>query len=137
MLVGEDNGPFTSRVKAVIRALCDEYRLIYTYDYVQGSGLLHFDDEFCCSPQPEAETWKKLESWQSPGVYHLIGHAASASPELDALCSPEHPSRRWAAQYRLKDLDFFTSPVTRTRIDDLGFELIDLPRLRELSQKSA
>jgi len=137
MLVAEDNGPFTSRVKAVIRALCDEYGLIYTYDYAEDSGLVHFTDHFCCSPVPEAETWQKLESWSGPGAYHLIGHAASASPELDALCSPGHPSRSWAAEYRLKDCQFFTNPATRARIEALGFELIDIPRLRELAEKSA
>jgi hypothetical protein len=132
MLVSGDNGAFTSRVKAVIRRLCDKHRLLYTYEYDEGRGPAHFQAELCCSPLAEDDVWSELMSWTAPGVYHLIGHAALASAELSALCSSEHPSRRWAAEYRLKDFEFFTDPATRERIEQLGFELIDVRRLREL-----
>jgi len=72
--------------------------------------------------------WERLGAL-GPGTYHLIGHAAEASPELEALCSPDHPARIWAAPVRVADLAFFTSGGTRQRLHDLGFELITVADL--------
>lgn len=136
MLVSGDNGEFTSRVKAIVRRLCKKYDLIYTYDSAPGVGLTHFRAEFCCSPVPLAETWQTLESWTADGVYHLIGHAAAPSPELFALCSPEHPARDWAATFRLKDHELFTNPATKERIAALGFQLVGIPALLALPRSA-
>jgi hypothetical protein len=80
------------------------------------------------SGQPWASVWQYLESL-GPGTYHLIGHAAETAPELEALCSADHPARRWAAQVRTSDLTFFTSTSTRVRLKELGFELIGVADL--------
>lgn len=62
-----------------------------------------------------------------PGAHMLVCHPAVASPELDALTGPDSVPYRWAAEYRLSDLDVVTDPDTRTLIDDLGISLCSLP----------
>jgi hypothetical protein len=64
-----------------------------------------------------------------PGVYHRITHPAAASPELDALCGIDHPARDWASPFRTADLARASKPARRRRLDDLGFQLVDVPTL--------
>ncbi len=69
---------------------------------------------------------RKLAAWTEPGVYHLFGHAAVASPELEALCSPGHPAFKWAAELRLMDQALYLDPSLRKDIENLGFTLVDV-----------
>lgn len=132
MLISGDDRPIARRVKAIIRRLCEAHGLVYTYDTVEGRGLRHFRDELCSSPLSAAEVWAKLESWTDDGVYHWISHPAEPSAELFALCTEQHPARPWAAEYRVRDLELLTAPETRERVEALGFEIVDVPRLLEL-----
>ncbi|HEX3774487.1 MAG TPA: ChbG/HpnK family deacetylase [Polyangiaceae bacterium] len=111
------------RIKASILRLAHETGLRYSYETDVTGRLRHFDREIGLSGRAASEVWRELEALPN-GTYHLIGHAAEPSAELEALCSPEHPSRNWAAQYRTADIAFFTDPYTHTRILELGFELI-------------
>lgn len=117
-------GPFAERVRAVVDRVCSEHGLGYTYA-VRGGKLRHFDAEIHQSGLSHERLWQTLEGL-GQGTYHLIGHAAVASPELEALCSPEHPSRLWAAAYRTSDYTWYTSPQTRERLARLGFDCIDV-----------
>ncbi len=128
MLGSFASGTFAARIKDIHRELAAQYGLPYTYDTAAGR-LVHFTAEYECSPHGVEETWRALEGFLDDGTYHLIGHAAVPSPELDALCSPAHPARAWAAPYRLKDLELFTDPRTSERLRDLGFELIGVDAL--------
>jgi chitin disaccharide deacetylase len=62
-----------------------------------------------------------------PGTHLLVSHPAVASSELDSLTGPASVPYRWAAEYRLSDLDVLTDPEVRERIDDLGIMLCTLP----------
>ncbi len=62
-----------------------------------------------------------------PGVHLLVSHPAVASSELDSLTGPTSVPYRWAAEYRLSDLDVLTDPDVRSRIDELGIRLCSLP----------
>jgi chitin disaccharide deacetylase len=116
------SGAFARRVRDVIERVCSEHELGYTYA-VQGEKLAHFDAELGLSGTPHRQLWNELEAC-GPGRYHLIGHAAEPSSELEALCSPGHPSRPWTSSYRVADLLWYTSPQTRDRLTALGFELV-------------
>ncbi|HEY4103663.1 MAG TPA: ChbG/HpnK family deacetylase [Polyangiaceae bacterium] len=111
------------RIKALIVRLARETGLNYSYETDAAGRLRHFDREIGLSGRDRGEVWRELEALPD-GTYHLIGHAAEASAELEALCSPDHPSRNWAAAYRQADIAFFTEPRTHARLLELGFELI-------------
>jgi hypothetical protein len=118
-------------VRTMTLRLCSEYDLIYTY-HIQGDRLVHFMREIVLSSRPHADTFKMLETCTEPGAYHLIGHAAEASSELEAMCSVGWHSRSWAASWRVADQEFFTHPNTVQKINDLGFEIIGVRKLQEL-----
>jgi predicted glycoside hydrolase/deacetylase ChbG (UPF0249 family) len=118
--------------REIVRKLAAQFGLIYTYDTSDGA-LRHFTAEYEISTHPREEILEKLRSWKETGVYHLIGHAAEATAELDAMASPEHPSREWALPIRQQDTAFFVDKVVREIIDSLGFELITVPKLASLA----
>jgi len=62
-----------------------------------------------------------------PGAHLLVSHPAVASSELEALTGPGSVPYRWAADYRLSDLDVLTDPEVRQRIGELGITLCSLP----------
>jgi hypothetical protein len=128
MLPSVDRSDNGLRLKALIREVARQSGLRYLYDTDSSGKLQHFDEEIMLSGQPWPSVWQYLEGL-GPGTYHLIGHAAEAAPELDAMCSAEHPARRWAAEVRTSDLSFFTSSATRIRLKELGFELIGVEEL--------
>jgi hypothetical protein len=122
------------RIHAIVRKLCADYGLAYTYERDASGQLLHFVDE-ACSTQPDPEdAFRILEKWVKPGRYHLFGHAAVDSDELQALCSPQHPSRFWAADARVRDLAFYTDPKVKARIEAMGFELVGIKQVLGLAQ---
>jgi len=115
-------GPFAERVRQVTEEVCKKYGLGYTYAVADGKPR-HFQSETVQSGMSLPELWRTLESL-GPGTHHLIGHAAVPSPELEAMCTPGHHARVWAAAYRTTDLTWYTSPQTAERLTELGFELI-------------
>jgi hypothetical protein len=68
----------------------------------------------------------------APGVHLLVCHPAVASSELESLTGPDSVPYRWAAEYRLSDLDVLTDPEVRELIEDLGIALCSLPDALEL-----
>ena len=58
-----------------------------------------------------------------PGVHVLVCHPGVDSPELRSLTGPDSVAYRWAADYRVSDLDVLTDPEVRELIDDLGITL--------------
>lgn len=62
-----------------------------------------------------------------PGAHMLVCHPAVASPELQALTGPDSVPYRWAAEYRLSDLEVVTDPDVCALIDELGISLCSLP----------
>ena len=128
MLPSVDRSAGALRLKALIQQVAKQSGLRYLYDTDHSGKLLHFDGEIMLSGQPWPSVWQYLESL-GEGTYHLIGHAAEPAPELDALCSVDHPARRWAAEVRTSDATFFTSSATRIRLKELGFELIGVADL--------
>ena len=123
--------PFHQRVKGLIARICEEYGLIYTYETREGK-FVHFRDEQYISQRTQEEVFGVLDAWREDGIYHLISHAAVESDELENLCSPGHPARDWAAKIRLQDAAIVNDPATRQRIEDGGFELINLDGLKKL-----
>lgn len=63
----------------------------------------------------------------APGTHLLICHPGVTSSELESLTGPESVPYRWAAEYRVSDLDVVTDPDVRELIDDLGIALCSLP----------
>lgn len=127
MLGGAWRGGFLDRVQGVLAKVSRDFGLAYTYERDRTTGALkHFVDEDCQSGWGREEFLAKLAVWTKPGVYHLFGHAAVASPELDALCSPTFPARHWAAEVRVKDLALYRDPSLRKDIEKLGFTLVSL-----------
>lgn len=61
------------------------------------------------------------------GAHLLVCHPAVGSSELDSLTGPDSVPYRWAAEYRLSDLDVLTDPEVRELIDDRGIALCSLP----------
>lgn len=123
MLPAADQSPGALRIKALVEEVATRAGLRYLYATDAQGRLRYFDSEVEISGESLRGVWEKLEAL-GPGTHHLIGHAAEPSPELEALCSPDHPARPWAAPVRVQDLAFFTSGSTRTRLEALGFELI-------------
>jgi predicted glycoside hydrolase/deacetylase ChbG (UPF0249 family) len=128
MLPSVDRSDDALRIKALIQRVAEQSGLRYLYDTDSAGKLRYFDAEIMLSGQPWPSVWQYLETL-GPGTYHLIGHAAEPSPELDALCSADHPARRWASEVRTSDLAFFTSAATRIRLKELDFELITVADL--------
>lgn len=62
----------------------------------------------------------------SPGVHLLVCHPGVASSELESLTGPDSVPYRWAADYRVSDLDVLTDPEVREVIDELGIVLCSL-----------
>jgi len=62
----------------------------------------------------------------SPGVHLLVCHPGVASSELESLTGPDSVPYRWAADYRVSDLDVLTDPEVRELIDHLGIALCSL-----------
>jgi len=118
--------------KAIVRKLGDQFGLIYTYETVSGGALRHFTAEYEISSHSREEIVEKLRSWTEPGLYHLIGHAAEATAELDAVASPEHPSRAWALPIRQQDTAFFVDKEVREIIGSLGFQQVTVPEIKGL-----
>ncbi len=115
-------GAFAERVRQVTEEVCKRHGLGYTYAVRDGKPL-HFASELVQSGLSFPELWTELERL-GEGTHHLIGHAAVPSPELDAICSPGHHARVWAAAYRTADFAWYTQPATARRLAELGFELI-------------
>lgn len=136
MLSGDDNRPGVGRIREALRRCCRKHGLVYLRDENRGNGYEHLTDQIGSSGLSEEAIWEALEGWTQPGFYHIIGHAAAAMPELDAICSDDHPSRDWAAPYRLADMVFFTRPATRQRLAELGFQLVDVPTFLALKQSA-
>lgn len=123
MLPSVDRGPGALRLKSLIAEVTRRTGLRYLYETDSAGKLRYFDAEIEISSEPWPKVWDRLSAL-GDGTYHLIGHAAEPSPELEAMCSPDHPARFWAAPARTVDLAFFTSGSTRARLAELGFELI-------------
>lgn len=128
MLPAADQGPGARRLKALIDEVASRAGLRYLYATDAQGKLRYFDSEVEISGEGWRHVWEKLEAL-GPGTHHLIGHAAEPSPELEGLCSADHPARYWAAPVRVQDLAFFTSANTRQRLEALGFELITVADL--------
>jgi predicted glycoside hydrolase/deacetylase ChbG (UPF0249 family) len=128
MLPAVDQGAGALRLKALIAEVAQRTGLRYLYATDSTGKLRYFDAELEISGEPWAKVWERLAAL-GEGTYHMIGHAAEPSPELEALCSPDHPARIWAAPVRTSDLAFFTSASTRQRLDELGFQLITVAEL--------
>lgn len=62
-----------------------------------------------------------------PGVHLLVCHPGVASSELESLTGPKSVPYRWAAEYRISDLEVLIDPEVRELIDDLGIVLCSLP----------
>jgi chitin disaccharide deacetylase len=66
-----------------------------------------------------------------PGVHLLVSHPAVPSSELESLTGPDSVPYRWAAEYRLSDLEVLTDPDISALIDQLGIRLCSLPEALE------
>jgi hypothetical protein len=62
-----------------------------------------------------------------PGAHLLICHPGVDSPELESLTGPDSVPYRWAAEYRLSDLDVLTDPDVSELIGRLGITLCPFP----------
>jgi hypothetical protein len=62
-----------------------------------------------------------------PGAHLLVCHPGVESSELESLTGPASVPYRWAAEYRVSDLDVLTDPAVRALIDELGITLCSLP----------
>lgn len=65
----------------------------------------------------------------APGAHLLVSHPGAASSELESLTGPDSVPYRWAAEYRISDLDVLTDPEVRELIDDLGIALCSLQEI--------
>lgn len=63
----------------------------------------------------------------TPGVHLLVCHPGVASSELESLTGPDSVPYRWAAEYRISDLEVLTDPQVRELVDHLGITLCSLP----------
>ena len=62
-----------------------------------------------------------------PGTHLLVSHPGVPSSELESLTSPDSVPYRWAAEYRLSDLEVLTDPDVGALVDQLGITLSSLP----------
>lgn len=121
---GRRLGGIHDRIQSVIEALSREFKLPYTYARRPDDTLLHFKAEACMSGWDRATLLKELDAWTEPGDYHLFGHAAVDSAELDAMCSPQHPARRWARDWRVSDLALYLDKDLPGELLKRGFQLV-------------
>lgn len=127
MAGGQWRGGIYDRLQAVIERLSGEFKLPYTYARDRQSGQLrHFVAEDCQSGWTREQLLAKLDQWTEPGTYHLFGHAAVDSAELDAMCSAEHPSRVWARDVRVMDLKLYFDADLKAEFETRGFKLVNL-----------
>jgi chitin disaccharide deacetylase len=63
-----------------------------------------------------------------PGAHLLVCHPGVESSELESLTGPDSVPYRWAADYRVSDLEVLTDPEVRELIDELGITLCSLPQ---------
>jgi predicted glycoside hydrolase/deacetylase ChbG (UPF0249 family) len=125
MAGGHWNGGVYDRLQKVVLRLSGEFKLPYSYQRdPQTKQLKHFVEEDCQSGWTREAFLKKLDGWQAPGAYHLFGHAAVDTPELHAICSESHPSRHWAADWRIKDLALYMDQSLEKAMEDKGFKLV-------------
>ena len=73
----------------------------------------------------------------TPGAHLLVCHPGVDSPELASLTGPDSVPYRWAAEYRLSDLDVLTDPQVRELIGELGIMLCSLPEALSGSARGA
>lgn len=136
MLTSRSDSSHARRVQATARKLARELGIPFTYETrADGHSLVHFQEEIQMSPLSSEELWAALESCSAPGTYHLIGHAASKDAELSAMTSHHQGINPWASDYRVRDLAFFTDPMTQRRLAELGFRLISVSELELLDAK--
>jgi len=129
MVDGRWRGGLYDRLQRVIQALADEFKVPYTYARSAEGPLRHFRDEACHSGWSREQLLAKLDAWTEPGDYHLYGHAALDHPELDAMCSPHHPSRSWARQYRVMDQALYLDEGLPAEFQRRGFSLVGVEQL--------
>jgi predicted glycoside hydrolase/deacetylase ChbG (UPF0249 family) len=127
-------GPYADMVKSIVRKLADRFGLVYTYER-DANGLRHFEGECGLSAQSDAQVFEQLQSFKADGAYHLIGHAAEATAELDQMATPAHPSKPWTVEYRKRDMAFFLDPLVKEAIVRMGFEIISVPELVAMRRK--
>lgn len=123
MLPAADQSPGALRLKSLVADVARQTGLRYFYETNAEGKLRYFESEVEISGESWHGVFERLATLGS-GTHHLIGHAAEPSPELEALCSADHPARHWAAGVRGMDLAFFTNQGVKQRIEQLGFELI-------------
>lgn len=133
MLSPRDYRDCVMRFRDITRRVCQKHGLFQIRDHAAEGGFVHAVDRLEITGQSESHVWQLLESCTRPGVYELVAHVAAPTPELDSICSVDHPDSQWAAPYRVTDLTFLTRASTRRRIEDLGFELVDVPTVKALS----
>ena len=63
----------------------------------------------------------------APGAHMLVCHPGVAGSELESLTGPDSVPYRWAAEYRVSDLDVLTDPEVKDLIGQLGIRLCSLP----------
>jgi hypothetical protein len=114
---------------SIIRRVCSEYGLIYTYDLTNGV-LKHFNSRYGISLKDQRSFIKWLDSL-TPGFYQAVGHAAVESDELNSMSSGKHGARDWITT-RPRDLAIFTSAAVKQAIKRNKIELITIPKLLKL-----
>jgi chitin disaccharide deacetylase len=62
-----------------------------------------------------------------PGAHLLVCHPAVDSSEVRSLTGPDSEPYRWAAEYRLSDLDVLVDPDVKGLIGELAITLCSLP----------
>jgi predicted glycoside hydrolase/deacetylase ChbG (UPF0249 family) len=124
MLSSDDRRPAALRLMGIVQRVAAAEHLLLPRERDASARHVYVDGHEMISGLSPDAIFEKLETWSEPGIYHLFGHAAEASAELESLCTPREGQTPWATTYRINDLAFFTDPATRRRIEELGFELI-------------
>jgi predicted glycoside hydrolase/deacetylase ChbG (UPF0249 family) len=128
-MMGIAEGPPWAMFYPIIKRVCKEYGLIYTYEMKNGS-LVHFSDRYGVSLKNEASFIKWLNGL-TPGFYQATGHAAVDGDELHAMSSPRHGAREWITT-RPRDLAIFTSAKVKATLKKKKIQLITIPQLLKL-----
>ena len=124
MLSSDDRRPAALKLMAVMKRVATAEHLPMPRERDASSRYVYVDQQMMISGRTPDAIWAKLESWTEPGIYHLFCHPGESSAELDNLCSLDAGGSPWANAYRTADLAFATDPATRSRIVELGFELV-------------
>ena len=124
MLSSDDRRPSALKLMAVVKRVALAEHLPMPRERDASSRYVYVNQQMMISGRAPDAIWAKLESWTEPGIYHLFCHPGESSAELDYLCSLEGGGSPWANTYRINDLAFVTDPATRSRIVELGFELV-------------